>query len=54
MHNKENNFAFIDNTNVHKGIQMLGWKLDLTKFRKLLAEGYGVSPHPLYFFLFGF
>ena len=43
MHKKENNFAFIDNTNVHKGIQMLGWKLDLVKFRKLLAERYGVT-----------
>lgn len=43
MHKKENNFAFIDNTNVHKGIQMLGWKLDLIKFRKLLAERYGVT-----------
>ncbi len=43
MHKKDNNFAFIDNTNVHKGIQMLGWKLDLAKFRKLLAERYGVT-----------
>ena len=43
MMKKENNFAFIDNTNVHKGIEMLGWKLDLTRFRKLLKERYGVS-----------
>lgn len=43
MYRKENNFAFIDNTNVHKGIQMLGWKLDLVKFRKLLRERYGVT-----------
>lgn len=39
----ENNFAFIDNTNVHKGVEMLGWKLDLVKFRKLLRERYGVT-----------
>ena len=39
----ENNFAFIDNTNLHKGVKMLGWKLDLAKFRKLLKERYGVT-----------
>jgi len=41
MYKQENNFAFIDNTNVHKGVEMLGWKLDLEKFRKLLKERYG-------------
>lgn len=40
---KGNNFAFIDNTNIHKGIEMLGWKLDLSRFRRLLKERYGVS-----------
>ena len=43
MYKQENNFAFIDNTNVHKGVEMLGWKLDLVKFRRLLAERYGVT-----------
>lgn len=43
MRQEKNNFAFIDNTNVHKGIEMLGWKLDLIKFRILLAERYGVA-----------
>lgn len=38
----ENNFAFIDTTNIHKGVSMLKWKLDWVKFRKLLAERYGV------------
>ncbi|MBI2462972.1 MAG: NYN domain-containing protein [Candidatus Spechtbacteria bacterium] len=42
MHKLTNNFAFIDNTNIHKGIGMLGWKLDFAKFRKLLKERYGV------------
>lgn len=42
MHKEESNFAFIDNTNLHKGIGMLGWKLNLVKFRKLLKERYGV------------
>jgi len=43
MYKNYNNFAFIDNTNLYKGVQMLGWKLDFSKFRKLLAERYGVS-----------
>lgn len=43
MREDKNNFAFIDNTNIHKGIEMLGWKLDLVKFRKLLRERYGVK-----------
>lgn len=43
MRNQENNFAFTDNTNIHKGVGMLGWKLDLLKFRRLLTERYGVS-----------
>lgn len=43
MHKNENNFAFIDNTNVHKGVEMLGWTLDLVRFRKLLRERYGVA-----------
>ncbi len=38
-----NNFAFIDNTNIYKGIEILGWKLDFMKFRKLLAERYSVK-----------
>jgi len=38
-----NNFAFIDNTNVHKGVAMLGWKLDWLRFRKLLAERYSIT-----------
>lgn len=43
MRKDENNFAFIDNTNIHKGIGMLGWKLDWVKFRKLMKERYGVG-----------
>jgi len=39
----KNNFAFIDNTNIHKGVKMLGWKLDFSRFQKLLAERYGVK-----------
>lgn len=43
MNKKGNNFAFIDNTNIYKGVGMLGWKLDFARFRKLLAERYEVS-----------
>lgn len=43
MLKQEKNFAFIDNTNLHKGVGMLGWKLDLVKFRKLLKERYAVT-----------
>lgn len=44
MQKQENNFAFIDTTNLHKGVSdTLGWKLDYKKFRKLLAERYGVK-----------
>lgn len=40
---KPNNFAFIDNQNLNLGVQKLGWKMDWRKFRKLLAEKYGVT-----------
>ncbi len=43
MQKNQNNFAFIDNTNVYKGIKMIGWKLDLVRFRKLLRERYSVT-----------
>ena len=40
---KTNNFSFIDGANIYKGIEMLGWKLDWKKFRRLLKERYGVA-----------
>ncbi|OGM90298.1 hypothetical protein A2755_03860 [Candidatus Wolfebacteria bacterium RIFCSPHIGHO2_01_FULL_48_22] len=43
MKQEENNFAFIDSQNLHLGIQRLGWKLDLVRFRKYLLEKYSVS-----------
>ncbi len=42
MKNKENNFAYIDGANLHKGIASLGWELDYKKFRIWLTEKYGV------------
>ncbi len=40
---KENNFAYIDGVNLHKGIKELGWIIDYKKFRVWLTEKYGVS-----------
>jgi len=40
---KQNNYAYIDGANLHKGILELGWKLDYKRFRVLLKERYGVE-----------
>lgn len=38
------NYAFIDSTNLHKGVtDTLGWKLDYKKFRTLLKDKYDVD-----------
>jgi hypothetical protein len=39
----ENNYAFIDGANLHKGIESLGWHLDYGRFRIWLREKYGVT-----------
>lgn len=36
-------YAFIDNQNLNVTIQNLGWKMDWRRFRKYLAEHYGVT-----------
>jgi uncharacterized LabA/DUF88 family protein len=36
-------FAFIDSQNLNLGVQKFGWKLNWQKFRKFLAEKYGVT-----------
>ena len=38
----KNNFAFIDSQNLNLAIQDQGWKLDFKRFRKYLADKYGV------------
>ena len=43
MINKENNFAYIDAANLHKGVQNLHWQLDYHRFRVWLKEKYGVT-----------
>lgn len=40
---KLNNYAFIDSQNLNLSIQQLGWKLDFSRFRRYLAEKYGVA-----------
>jgi len=40
---KQNNFAYIDGANLHRGIADLGWKLDYKRFRVWLAEKYDVK-----------
>ena len=39
---KSNNYAFIDSQNLNLSIRELGWKLDFKRFRKYLADKYGV------------
>ena len=40
---KENNFAYLDGANLHKGILELGWHLDYQRFRVYLRDKYAVS-----------
>lgn len=40
---KENNFAYIDGANLHKGVAGLGWNLDYKRFRVWLSEKYRVK-----------
>ena len=39
----KNNYAFIDTQNLNLEIRKLGWRLDWRRFRRHLAETYGVS-----------
>jgi len=43
MKQKENNYAFIDGANLHKGIEGLGWKLDYKRFRVWLTDKYSIQ-----------
>ncbi|OGH88774.1 MAG: hypothetical protein A3J93_01640 [Candidatus Magasanikbacteria bacterium RIFOXYC2_FULL_42_28] len=43
MIKKENNFAYIDGANLHKGVADLGWRLDYKRFRIWLKEKYSVE-----------
>lgn len=39
----ENNYAFIDGSNLYLGVRDLGWRLDYEKFRIYLKEKYGIE-----------
>jgi len=40
---KENNYAYIDGANLHRGAVSLGWNLDYKRFRVWLLEKYEVK-----------
>ena len=40
---KENNFAYIDGANLHRGIASFAWQLDYARFRVWLSDKYNVS-----------
>ena len=43
MKNKDNNIAYIDAANLHKGIKNQGWSLDYVRFRVWLREKHVVQ-----------
>ena len=43
MEHPQNNVAYIDGANLHKGVENLGWKLDYRRFRVWLREKYGIE-----------
>lgn len=40
---KENNYAYIDGANLHRGVISLGWQLDYRRFRVWLEEKYSIK-----------
>jgi uncharacterized LabA/DUF88 family protein len=40
---QKNVYAFIDSQNLNVGVQKFGWKMDWQKFRRFLADEYGVT-----------
>ena len=49
MKKAQNNYAFIDGTNLHQTMKKVGWELDYRRFRVYLSEHYGVGK-AYYFF----
>ena len=43
MFRKENNVAYIDAANLHKGVENLGWHINYRRFRVWLKEKYGIK-----------
>ena len=40
---QQNNYAYIDGANLHRGIAELGWRLDYKRFRIYLRDKYAVN-----------
>jgi uncharacterized LabA/DUF88 family protein len=40
---RQNNVAYIDGANLHKGVESLGWELNYKRFRVWLSEKYHVQ-----------
>lgn len=40
---KENNFAYIDGANLHKGVESSEWKLNYKKFRSWIRQKFNVT-----------
>ena len=43
MTSKENNFAYIDGANLHKGVESSAWKLDYRRFRSWIRQKFSVT-----------
>lgn len=43
MISKENNIAYIDGANLHKGVESSAWKLDYRRFRSWIRQKFGVT-----------
>ncbi|MDP3935299.1 MAG: NYN domain-containing protein [Candidatus Giovannonibacteria bacterium] len=43
MAEQKNNYAYIDGNNLYRGVNNSGWKIDFLRFRKWLADKYGVA-----------
>ncbi len=43
MKKSQDNYAFIDGTNLHLTMKQVGWELDYRRFRIYLSEHYGVG-----------
>lgn len=43
MESKENNFAYLDGANLHKGVESSAWRLDYRKFRSWMRQKFGVT-----------
>lgn len=43
MNSKENNFAYIDGANLHKGVESSAWKLDYRRFRSWIRQKFDIT-----------